>query len=275
MQADGDCCCNNSDSFLCYQDQYDDIQWETGGIETIWIWVSLGSCQLDSVPGQWISDGNKSVSSLSSAPGLSVEDEPWRQNILQQLNSNNKFSGGENFKNYEAAIESRSWIKTSLVKVNTGGYRSRWEQCVLELEQCGSKEGQVEFGTLSLFSQKSSMKEHISLSEITCVSVCNEKSSPQLAFFTSGRSMKLQPLLVKFVTEYEMQDWHGDLVSSMNSLHGTRSSPDPASVFSVTVRGEVMIWDSQAATQAGEEENYVLGNQYRQGRAVVCGDISV
>ena len=105
-----------------------------------------------------------------------MEDEPWRQNVLEQLCSNNKLSGGENFKNYEAAIESRSWIKTSLVKVHTGGSRSRWEPCALELEQCGAKEGQVEFGTLSLFSQKSSMKEHISLSEITCVSVCSEKS---------------------------------------------------------------------------------------------------
>ena len=208
-------------------------------------------------------------------PGISVEDEPWRQNILQQLSSNNKLSGGENFKNYEAAVESRSWIKTSLVKVNTGGSRSRWEQCVLELEQCGSKEGQVEFGTVSLFSQKSSMKEHISLSEITAVSVCNEKSSPQLAFFTSGRSLKLQPLLVKFLTEYEMQDWHGDLVTSMNSLHATRSSPHPASVFSVTVRGEVMVWDSQAAAQAGEEENYVLGSQYRQGRCLAYLDLAV
>ena len=134
----------------------------------------------------------------------------------------------------------------------------------------------MEFGTLSIFSQKSSMKEHISLSEITCVSVCSEKSSPQLAFFTSSRSLKLQPLLVKFMTEYEMQDWHGDLVTSMNSLHGTRASPAHSSVFSLTVRGEVMVWDSQAATRAGEEENFVLGSQYRQGRYLsLSGDVSV
>ena len=198
-----------------------------------------------------------------------MEDEPWRQNVLEQLSSNNKLSGGEEFKNYEAAIESRSWIKTSLVKVNTGGSRSRWEQCALELEQSGAKEGQVEFGTLSLFSQKSSMKEHISLSEITCVSVCTEKSSPQLALFPSSRSQKLQPLLVKFASEYEMEDWHGELVSSTNSLHGTSSSPGRDSVFSLTVRGEVLVWDSEAAERAGEEENLVLGSQYRLGQSLL------
>ena len=255
-------------TWISLQDQYDDIQWETGSMETVWIWVSLGSCQLDSVPGQWISEGNKSVSSLSSLPGLSLEEEPWRQNILQQLSSNNKLSGGENFKDFEAAIESRSWIKTSLVKVNTGGPRSRWEQCALELELSGAKEGQVEFGTLSLFSQKSTMKEHISLSEITCVSVCSEKSQPQLAVFTSVRSLKLQPLLVKFISEYEMEDWHGELVGSINSLHGTRARPSQNSIFSLTLRGEVLVWDSQAAAQAGEEENLVLGNQYRLGESL-------
>ena len=63
---------------------------------------------------------------------------------------------------------------------------------MLELEQCGTKEGQVEFGTLSMFGQKSSTKEHLSLAEITCVSVCSEKSSPQLAVYTPARAAKLQ-----------------------------------------------------------------------------------
>ena len=71
--------------------------------------------------------------------------------------------------------------------MNTGGARNRWEQCVLELEQCGSKEGIVEFGTLSMFGQKSASKEHLSLSDINCVSVCSEKSSPQMAVYTPIR----------------------------------------------------------------------------------------
>ena len=246
------------------EDKYDDIQWETGEGETVWVWVSLGSCHLDTVPGQWISDGNKSVSSLSSV--TSAEEEPWRRDILQQLNSNKRLTEGECFQDFQQAIESSSWVKTSLVKVNTGGTRSRWEQTLLELELCGSKEGQVEFGTLSMFGQKSKTKEHVSLSEVSCVSVCRERASPQLAVFTPSRSAKLQPLLVKFSSDSEMEDWHGELVSSMNSLHGTTGTPSQHSVFSVTARGEVMVWDSLAATKAGEEENSVLGSQYSQGK---------
>ena len=49
----------------------------------------------------------------------------------------------DQYREYLAAVETTSWVKTSLVKVNTGGAASRWQQCVLELEQCGSKEGQV------------------------------------------------------------------------------------------------------------------------------------
>ena len=242
------------------EDKYDDIQWDRGEGDTVWVWLSLGSCHLDSIPAQWISDGNKSVSSLSS------EEEPWRRNILQQLDNNNKLTESECYLGYHQAIESSSWVKTSLVKVNSGGSRSRWEQCVLELEQCGSKEGQVDFGTVSMFSQKSKSKEHISLSEITCVSVCSEKSSPQLALFTSSKSRTLQPFLIKFSCESEMLDWHGELVSSTSRVQGTTATPHPASVYSVTTRGEVMVWDSRASSQAGAEDKSVLGSQYSLGR---------
>ena len=74
---------------------------------------------------------------------------------MAQLTSNCERLEGDQWSQYEAAIESTSWVKTSLVKVNTGGTRNRWDQCVLELEQCGTKEGQVKLGTLSMFSQKS------------------------------------------------------------------------------------------------------------------------
>ena len=240
------------------EDKYDDIQWDRAVSQTVWVWVTLGSCHLDSIPAQWISDGNKSVASLS------LEEEPWRRHILQQLNSNNKLTESERYQEYQPSIESSSWIKTCQVKVNSGGSRNRWEKCVLELEQCGSEGGKVDFGTLSMFGEKT--KEHISLSEITCVSVCTEKSSPQLAVFTPSRSSKLLPLLVKFSSESEMLDWHGELVTSINNLHGTTSTPHQNSVYSLTARGEVMVWDSQATAQIGEEENSVIGSQYSLGK---------
>ena len=51
--------------------------------------------------------------------------------------------GGE-YEEFQAAVESSSWTKKALVRVNLGGERSKWEQMVMELEQCGSGEGQVE-----------------------------------------------------------------------------------------------------------------------------------
>merc|ERR1712013_122990 len=93
------------------------------------------------------------------------------------------------------------------------------EQAVMELEQCGTKEGQVDFGTLSIFGSKTSTKEHLSLSELTCVSICSEKTSPQLAVHTAARTTKLQPILLKFSSEAELYDWHGDLVAGMSCVH--------------------------------------------------------
>ena len=84
--------------------------------------------------------------------------------------------------------------------MNPGDQRGKWEQASLELEQCGSKEGAVDFGTISIFSSRSSFKEHLSLSEITCVSICSERSSAQLAVYTTTRSKRLQPILLRFLS---------------------------------------------------------------------------
>merc|ERR1719410_3110399 len=194
---------------------------------------------------------------------LAGEEEPWRRSLLTQLQANTAVVRGDQYREYLAAVETTSWVKTSLVKVNTGGAASRWQQCVLELEQCGAKEGQVEFGTLSMFGQKSASKEHLSLAEISCVSVCSEKaSSNQLAVYTPARSARLQPILIRFGSEAELLDWHGDLVSSMNCVHGTVARPGPSSVYSLTTRGEVMVWDSEAAASQGEGTQAAPGCDY-------------
>ena len=86
------------------------------------------------------------------------------------------------------------------------------------------------------------------------MSVCSEKSSPQLAVYTPAWSEKLQPILIKFGNQVDLFNWHGDLVASTYSVHGTTARPGPLSVFSVTGRGKVMVWDSEAANIAGEEQ---------------------
>jgi hypothetical protein len=45
-----------------------------------------------------------------------------------------------------------------LVKFNTGEAGSRWEAAQLELEQCGSTDSAVDFGTISIFATKSNFK---------------------------------------------------------------------------------------------------------------------
>ena len=242
---------------LDWEDQYEGPDWGRDD-DPVWVWVTIGGCRLDHVPQAWLAESTKSVHSLS------IEEEPWRRDILSQLSKNNKFADGEKFNDYENAIESSSWVKKGMVRVNTGGSRSKWEQAVMELEQCGTKEGQVDFGTLSIFGSKTSTKEHLSLSELTCVSICSEKTSPQLAVHTAARTTKLQPILLKFSSEAELYDWHGDLVAGMSCVHGTTARPGLGCVYSVTGRGEVMVFDPQAAKLVGEEENSVVGSQYSQ-----------
>ena len=49
-----------------------------------------------------------------------------------------------------------------------------------------------------------------------------------------------------------MFKWRENLVANTNRVHGTTGGP--LSVYSVTGRGEVMVWDSEAANIAGEEQ---------------------
>ena len=118
-----------------------------------------------------------------------------------------------------------------------------------------------------MFGQKSATKEHLSLAEITWVSVCSEKTNPQLAVYTPARSGKLQPILIKFGSEAELFDWYGDLVASTKSVHGTTGRPGHPSVYSVTGRGEVMVWDSEAANRLYTmQRNETRKNQFYRHR---------
>jgi hypothetical protein len=49
-------------------------------------------------------------------------------------------------------------FEQGLVKFNTGEAGSRWEAGQLELEQCGSTDTAVDFGTISIFATKSTFK---------------------------------------------------------------------------------------------------------------------
>jgi hypothetical protein len=48
-----------------------------------------------------------------------------------------------------------------VVKFNTGEAGARFEAAQLELEQCGSTDTAVDFGTLSIFATKTSFKVNV------------------------------------------------------------------------------------------------------------------
>jgi hypothetical protein len=56
-----------------------------------------------------------------------------------------------------------------VVKFNTGEAGARFEAAHLELEQCGSTDTAVDFGTLSIFATKTSFKVKFKV-QIICVS---------------------------------------------------------------------------------------------------------
>ena len=121
-------------------------------------------------------------------------------------------------------MEKSSWVRKGSARVCFAGTASsgRWENCSLELEQTGTQRGEVEFGTLSIFGTKDRNKEHLSLSEITCV--CRAGVEKTLAIHTPARSFLLMPLLLKFSGDLELEEWQADITAgkpiiffSMNS----------------------------------------------------------
>ena len=48
---------------------------------------------------------------------LAGEEEPWRRSLLTQLQANTAVVRGDQYREYLAAVETTSWVKTSLVKV--------------------------------------------------------------------------------------------------------------------------------------------------------------
>lgn len=118
------------------------------------------------------------------------------------------------FKDYDTAIERASWVRKGhgrvLFAANTSG--NKWENCTLELEQTGTQGGEVEFGTLSIFGSKDKNKEHLSLSEITCV--CRYSGADKtMAIHTPARSFLLMPLLIKFNADQELEEWQADITA--------------------------------------------------------------
>ena len=70
----------------------------------------------------------------------------------------------EPFADYEAAVERASWVRKGAVKVlfgrsGAGKGALGWESCTVELEQTGTNQNEVDFGTLSIFgTQKKHLK---------------------------------------------------------------------------------------------------------------------
>lgn len=106
-------------------------------------------------------------------------------------------------------------MRKASARVNFGGSGGRWENCSIELEQTGTHRGEVEFGTLSIFGSKDKNKEHLSLSEITCVSHTGEKT---LAIHTPARSFLLMPLLLRFSGDLEMEEWQADITAGRRPI---------------------------------------------------------
>ena len=107
-------------------------------------------------------------------------------------------------------MERASWIRKGSARVLFGGQGSKWENCSIELEQTGTQGGEVEFGTLSIFGTKDKNKEHLSLSEITCLCRIGEKT---LAIHTPARSFLLMPLLLKFNGDLDMEEWQSEITA--------------------------------------------------------------
>ena len=70
----------------------------------------------------------------------------------------------EPFADYEAAVERASWVRKGAAKVlfgrsGAGKGALGWESCTVELEQTGTNQNEVDFGTLSIFgTQKKHLK---------------------------------------------------------------------------------------------------------------------
>ncbi len=132
------------------------------------------------------------------------------------MKDNNAANEKDDFKNYETAVERTSWVRKANARVQFNGSGGPWENCSVELEQTGTQRSEVDFGTLSVFGAKNRHKEHLSLSEITCVCRSGEKT---LAVHSATRSFHLAPLQIKFSGDLEMEQWQADITAGRNDLN--------------------------------------------------------
>ncbi len=99
----------------------------------------------------------------------------------------------------------------------------------------------------------------MSLLDITSVYQMGDRT---LAIQTSERALKLQPLLIKFGGDLEMMEFQADLVHGMNSVHGISTAPSsPGSIYSVTSRGEVMVFDPRVSLNDSEAMGKAPGEE--------------
>ena len=74
LEPDSDLTSPSGRLVLDYEDSRD---WPSLGLEEadpVWVWLSLGTFGLDTVPSNWLAENNKSIGSL-----ISLEEEPWHR----------------------------------------------------------------------------------------------------------------------------------------------------------------------------------------------------
>lgn len=71
---------------------------------------------------------------------------------MQELRDHNEtIKENEAFKSYASPIERTSWVRKGAAFFHSGEPRTKFESCNVELEQTGSPQGGIDFGTLSIF----------------------------------------------------------------------------------------------------------------------------
>ncbi|XP_077979887.1 tectonin beta-propeller repeat-containing protein 1-like [Glandiceps talaboti] len=218
--------------------------------EISWVSVSGGGCVVN--PGmlpQWFAQP-KSSSELNTVRGRSlsaiyrrkIAHGEWRQNIQRQLQRRQQ-QEVENFKNYEHAIETTSWVKRGRMLWWREHRPHKWYDCNIELEQ-GSKR-KLDDSTFSVFYRHHGKQKHVqlSLSEITCVlqvtSPDTRQSKSTFALITAKRTARRVPLLIGANSYEEMEDWISAISMSCCDVRGLDGAPSSRAVWSTTCHGDV------------------------------------
>ena len=91
---------------LDYEDTRD---WPSLGLEEadpVWVWLSL-----DSVSNNWLSINNKRIRSV-----ISMEEEPWRWSLLNQLQTNIRDTEGERWTEIKKTMSRLNLVTRHIVR---------------------------------------------------------------------------------------------------------------------------------------------------------------